>query len=294
MASLEANGITIEYEVHGTGDPILLVMGLAGQLVDWTPEFIGGLVERGHQVITFDNRDSGLSTEFDWTPPSHREGIRNHVLRREPDAGYLVDDMADDAAALLEELSVESAHILGISMGGMISQALAIKHPGRVRSLTSIMSNTGDRKHGRVSMRLVAKALRLGRPTAETAVEYNTQVFQLISGPHFDLEGFRARAQASFERSYRPLGASRQTAAIAASPDRTEALGRVTAPTLVIHGLQDPLVKPSGGIATARAIPESRLLMLPDMGHAIPEPRRNEILDAVAVNAARARVPLPV
>lgn len=290
MASVQANGITIEYEIHGEGDPMLLVMGLAGQLTDWTPEFIDGLVDRGHQVIRFDNRDIGLSSALEWTPPSQRESIRNFALRRRPETGYVIDDMANDAAALLDALGIESTHVLGLSMGGMISQALTINHPARVRSLTSIMSNTGDNKHGRPSLRLLAKIARMGQPSRETALEHTSEVFQLIGGPGFNVDAHRARAAHSIQRSYRPEGVARQAAAVAASADRTEALRSVTAPTLVVHGMVDPLVKASGGVATAKAVPRSRLLMFPDMGHAIPDHRRDEILDAVAVNVARARV----
>lgn len=288
MASVEANGITIEYEVYGKGEPLLLVMGLGGQLTDWGPETIEAFAGRGFKVIAFDNRDIGLSTEFDWEPPTQAQSLRNLVLRRKPDAGYHIEDMANDAAGLLDALAIDSAHVVGMSMGGMISQSLTINHPQRVRSLTSIMSNTGDGRNGRPSKRLIAAVARMGQPEPENLLDHSVRMFEMLSGPHFDAERHRERTIESFNRSFRPQGIGRQTAAIAASPDRTEALRSVTQPTLVIHGLRDRLVTKSGGIATARAVPHSRLLMFPDMAHDLPLPRIDEIVDAIAHNAARA------
>ena len=142
MASVEANGITIEYETTGEGEPLLLVMGLGGQLTDWSDGFIDRFVAAGFQVITFDNRDQGLSTEFDWEPPTQTRAVLATLVKRPPKAGYLITDMANDAVGLLDALSIKQAHVVGMSMGGMIAQTIAIEHPQRVRSLTSIMSNT--------------------------------------------------------------------------------------------------------------------------------------------------------
>lgn len=289
MASVQANGITIEYEERGDGEPLLLVMGLGGQLVDWPDGFVDLLVEQGFRVIQFDNRDSGLSTEFDWEPPTVARMAALMAARRRPKAGYLLRDMADDAVGLLDVLGIDSAHVLGMSMGGMIAQTVAIHHPTRTRSLTSIMSNTGDRRRGGVEARLLAKIARMPPPTPETAVDRSVAMFTLISGPEFDVEDFRPRAERAVARSFRPMGTARQMTAIMASPNRTGALRHVTAPTLVIHGLVDPLVKPSGGIATAKAVPGSRLLMFPDMGHDLPQKRWPEMIDEIARNAARAR-----
>lgn len=295
MASIEANGITIEYQIDGDsgGDPVLLIMGLGGQLIDWTDDTIKGLVDRGYQVIRFDNRDAGLSTEFDWETPGRVATVRNFILRRRPEAGYTVNDMADDAQGLLHGLGIESAHVVGVSMGGMIAQSMAIRHRLAVRSLTSIMSNTGDQKHGLPSLRFLLKAARLGQPSRENAVEVAVEFFGLMSGPHYEPDVARDKIRQSVERSWRPDGIDRQSTAVAASPDRTAALAAVDAPTLVIHGLLDPLVKPSGGLATARAVPDSRLLMFPDMGHALPRPRLDEILDAIHDNAQRATIGPP-
>lgn len=290
MPSLEANGITIEYEVRGEGDPILFVMGLGGQLIDWTDEVMDLFVAEGFQTIRFDNRDIGLSSRDTWTPPSRLQLVRSFLTRRPvKGCGYTLPDMAADAVGLLDGLGIESAHVVGVSMGGMIVQEMAIDHPERVRSLCSIMSNTGDRKNGGIAASLLAQVARQGEPQADTAVDDIVAFFGLISGPHFDPEVYRPYAAAAIERSFDRAGINRQTAAIAGSRDRTNLLGSVTAPTLVIHGLVDPLVKPSGGIATVKAIPSARLLMLPDMGHDLPLPRIPEIRDAILTNAARSK-----
>lgn len=288
MATVEANGITIEYETVGDGEPLLLVMGLGGQLTDWPPGFVQRLAEQGFQVIVFDNRDSGLSTEFDWEPPTQVKSVLSAMARRAVRTGYHLTDMAADAAGLLQALGHRAAHVVGMSMGGMIAQTMAIEHPERVRSLTSIMSNTGDRRHGRIAVKTMAKLARQPAPTPDTAVELSIRNFRMFSGPHFDEGEHRRRATVSVSRSFRPTGTARQTAAIMASPDRTEALGRVRAPTLVVHGLVDSLVLPSGGVATAKAVPGARLVMYPDMGHDLPAPRWDEMVAAVRRNAERA------
>lgn len=287
MAQASSNGITIEYEVHGDGDPLLLVMGLGGQLSDWPQGFLDALVGAGFQVIVFDNRDIGLSTEFDWEPPAPVRAVLKTLVKRPPRAGYTIPDMAADAAGLLDALDVESAHVVGMSMGGMIAQQLTIDHPTRVRSLTSIMSNPGDGKSGRMAGKVMAKMARLPAPTPETAADRSVTSFLLWSGPHFDPDLHRESTALSIKRSFRPLGTQRQTTAIMASPDRTPGLRQVTAPTLVIHGMLDTLVKPSGGIATAAAVPGSRLLMFPDMGHDLPAPRWHEIAGEIRDNADR-------
>ncbi len=287
MASIEANGINIEYEVHGEGEPLLLVHGLSGQLVDWPEEFVTGLVASGFKVIRFDNRDAGLSTEFDWEPPSQVKTIVRSLAKRPVRAGYMLTDMASDAAGLLDALEVQDAHVVGVSMGGMIAQTLSIEHSAKVRSLTSIMSNTGDRRHGGVTARLIRKLVRLPKPTLENALDREVEIFEAISGPDFDPTEYRLLAERSIERSYRVAGTARQTAAILASPDRTHGLRGVTAPTLVVHGLVDPLVKPSGGAATSQAIPGSRLVMYPDMGHDLPRARWSELIVEIRRNADR-------
>lgn len=296
MTSARVNGITIEYDVHGedSGEPLLLVMGLGGQLVAWPLEFVDRLVAKGFRVIRFDNRDIGLSTMMPVPPPTKRQVLLSVISRRFARSSYVLGDMADDAAALLDHLGIASAHVVGVSMGGMISQTLAIRHPDKVASLTSIMSNTGDRKHGRMRLSLLRRMPKVPARTRADAVELAVEMFRLISGPHFDADASRKLAQEASERSYSPDGVARQTVAIAASPDRTEDLGHVRVPTLVIHGLVDRLVTPSGGIATAEAIPGAKLVMYPDMGHDLPRPRWDDIIEEIADNARRARRPIAV
>lgn len=290
MAHVEANGITEEYEESGSGDPLLLVMGLNGQLIDWPEGFVDALVAQGFRVIRFDNRDAGLSTAFTSPPPSKwalaREAL--HLGHLHPE--YSLSDMANDAVGLLDALGIERAHIAGMSMGGMIAQCVAIEHPERVLSLTSIMSTTGNPRVGRPTLKVLRYVAANKPASAEEAVEPAVELFRLISGTTFTEEEFRMMAKASIARSYRPEGMGRQLAAIMTAPDRTPALRQLDVPTLVIHGTLDPLVRPSGGIATANAVPNSRLLMFNDMGHDLPHTRWTEIAEAIRQNANRATV----
>lgn len=288
MASVQANGITIEYDEQGSGDPLLLVMGLGGQLIDWPQAFVDQLAGAGFRVIRFDNRDIGLSTAIDAAPPTRGQLFKAAALRRPIPSAYLLRDMAADAVGLLDALQVDRAHVVGMSMGGMISQQTAIDFPERVASLVSVMSTTGNRRVGQPTPKVISKSLRRPEPTPADAVEQGVALFREISGPTFDEAEFRELAIKGFERSYRPDGTARQLAAILASGDRTEALGRLDVPTLVMHGLVDPLVRPSGGVATAKAITNARLLMFNDMGHDLPRSRHGEMIDAIAANAARA------
>lgn len=288
-----STGIDIEYEVHGRGVPLLLVMGLSGQLVAWPDAFVDGLVDRGFQVIVFDNRDIGLSTKIEGEVPSLGRAFLSTLSPRFARSSYLLADMAADAVALLDALGIAQAHVAGISMGGMISQQIAIDHPGRVLSLTSIMSTTGHRRAGRPAVSALVRLSKLTRGPRESAVEREIEIARIISGSSHDPVEARLIAQRSFDRNYGPEGVARQTAAIMASPDRTPGLQQVRVPTLVVHGLEDVLVTPSGGIATAKAVPGARLLAFPDMGHNLPAARLPEIIDAMVENAERAGVVVP-
>lgn len=289
MPSTTVNDITIEFDVQGEGEPMLLVMGLGGQLVDWPQDVVDLFVAEGFQVIRYDNRDVGLSTQTSWIPPNRRKTIMSMVTRRPlSGVGYTVTDMAGDGIAVLDAVGVESAHVVGVSMGGMIGQELAIEHAARVRSLCSIMSNTGDRKNGGIAASLIRKLALMSEPVRETALDDSVEMFRMISGPLFDEARFRELSAEAIERSWTPDGVARQSAAIAGSRDRTPLLTAVTAPTLVIHGLVDPLVKHSGGVATAHAVPGARLLSFPDMGHDMPRPRLPEMRDAIVHNTRRA------
>jgi pimeloyl-ACP methyl ester carboxylesterase len=288
MRASLANGIEIEYDVHGDGEPLLLIMGLGGQLVAWPVEFVDRMVEHGFKVIRFDNRDIGLSTKIDAPAPTLRQLAAVVAARKRAKPPYWLSDMADDAAGLLDHLGVARAHVVGVSMGGMIAQSLAIGHPDRVASLTSIMSNPGDRTHGHVHPVLARRLLPLISGEADDPIANGVEILRLISGPHFDASGTRRLVEEAARRNLDPAGTARQTMAILAGPDRTPGLRQVAAPTLVIHGLLDRLVLPSGGVATARAIPGSRLLMYPDMAHDLPRTRWDEVIDEIIVNTRRA------
>src|SRR4051794_8856228 len=265
------NGITLCYETFGReGDPpLLLVMGLGMQMIAWHEDFCAALAERGFQVIRYDNRDVGRSTRLDEVPPPT---VGQLLARRIPRPAYKLPDMALDAAGLIGALGLDRAHVVGASMGGMIAQTLAARHPGRVRSLVSIMSNTGARWSGQPTLR--AYPVLLGKPpaTREAYIERAVTTFGLIGSTGFDrdLDELRELAARSYDRHFDPRGAGRQLAAIVASGDRRAELRAVSAPTLVVHGEADRLVSPSGGRATARAITGARLLTIPGMGHDLP------------------------
>lgn len=288
MAQVAVNGITIEYERRGSGEPLLLVMGLAGQLVAWPDAFVDKLVAQGFDVIWYDNRDVGLSTKIDAPVPSLSAQLGFlPKRRRQQSAPYLLADMAQDAVGLLDVLQVEAAHVVGVSMGGMISQTIAINHPDRVLSLTSIMSNTGDKRHGLPSARILNKLRKLTARTADNAIESQVELFRLIGGPLVEDDVVRESATVAFNRDYDPDGVARQTAAIGASPNRTSGLTKLSVPTLVIHGMADTLVGFSGGVATAKAVPNARLLAFPDMGHDLPRARWDEMVEAIVANSKR-------
>lgn len=295
MTSADLGDVTIEYEVDGPddGEPMLLLMGLGTQLVAWPEDLVAGLADQGFRVIRMDNRDIGLSTKTQGPAPTRADLARAFAHRRYAKSDYLIADMAADAVALLDHLGVEQAHLVGVSMGGMIAQQLTIDHPERVLSLCSIMSNTGSRRHGTVAPKLLpTMALSLSTPRpqdAEEAARLGLEGFRLIAGPHFDADEVGAAVRVAVSRNINPLGTIRQLLAIQASPDRTAGLRAVTAPTLVIHGLLDQLIQPSGGIATARAVPGSKLVMYPDMAHDLPAPRREDIVGEITRNAARVR-----
>ena len=279
------------YETFGNpeGPAMLLIMGLGTQMIAWHEDFCAELVSRGFFVIRYDNRDCGRSTHFDRVPPPT---IPQLLTRRLRHVAYTVEDMADDAAGLLDHLGIESAHVTGASMGGMIAQTLAARHPDRVRSLASIMSSTGSRVSGQPRLRAYPVLLRRPPRDREQYVEALIRLFAIIGSPGFerDVEGLRDLAGHGFDRGVSAAGTGRQMAAILASGNRTAALRRIQAPTVVIHGTADKLVSPSGGKATARAIPGARLVLVRGMGHDMPRGAWPQILAAIAENADRAPV----
>jgi pimeloyl-ACP methyl ester carboxylesterase len=286
-----ANGIEIVYETIGdpSNRPLLLVMGLGMQLIHWDRELCELFAERGFHVIRFDNRDAGRSTQIDAPVPNLARAMAGLGI----DAPYRLDDMAADAFGLLDHLGIEGAHVAGASMGGMIAQAMALRHPERVLSLTSIMSTTGERRVGRPKLRVWSVLVRRAPKGRDANVEYFLHVFRLIGSKGFpvDEERLRALAATSYDRGHRPAGTARQLAAIMASGDRTERLRELRVPTTVFHGRGDPLVPFKGGRATAEAIPGARLVAVPGMGHDLPREVWPRLVEAVAETAERAASP---
>jgi pimeloyl-ACP methyl ester carboxylesterase len=281
------------YETFGdASDPaVLLVMGLATQMVGWHEDFCEAFAERGYHVIRFDNRDVGRSQQMTGPVPT----LLQLILRNKRVAHYTLDDMAQDGFHLLDHLGIEPAHVVGVSMGGMIAQTMAARNPERVLSLVSWMSNTGAHWSGQPSPRLYPVLLRTPPRDREKYLEHAVWVFSRIGSPGFppDDDDLRRIAALSYDRGRNPAGNLRQLAAIVASGDRTPLLRTITAPTLVIHGTKDKLVPPSGGRATARAIPGARLLTIEGMGHDLPRDAWPRILDAIEENAARTGEPAP-
>jgi pimeloyl-ACP methyl ester carboxylesterase len=278
-------GVTLCYETFGDpSDPTaLLIMGLGTQMVAWHEDFCLELAERGLHVVRFDNRDIGHSTHMDGAPPT----VLQLLSRSKRAARYSLADMAEDAAALLDRLSLAPAHVIGASMGGMIAQTLAARHPASVRSLVSIMSNTGSLLSGQPSLRVYSTFLRLAPSDREGFIEHMVGMFELIGSPGVlrDVDEIRELAATSYDRDRDPAGPGRQLAAIVAAGNRTPELRRIIAPTLVIHGTADRLVSPSGGRATARAIPGARLTAVEGMGHDLPRALWPQLIDAIAAHA---------
>ncbi|HET6951096.1 MAG TPA: alpha/beta fold hydrolase [Acidimicrobiales bacterium] len=289
MPLAPANGIDVFYdEVGDRTDPtILLISGLGSQMVAWDAEFCAGLAGRGFHVVRFDNRDVGMSTRFDARVDVL--GLLRARAAGEPllPVPYLLGDMAGDAVGLLDHLGVERAHVLGVSMGGMIAQTVAIAHPARVLSLTSIMSTTGDLDVGAPTSDASRSLLS---PPARTREEYQDAAVRNAgvwgSPGLFDVDRLRRVAGESWDRGYDPSGTARQLAAITASGSRSGALARIAVPTLVIHGTADTLVQPSGGERTAEVIPDAKLLMIEGMGHDLAPPLWPTVIDAIAAHAA--------
>jgi pimeloyl-ACP methyl ester carboxylesterase len=268
-------------------DPaLLLVMGLGTQMLAWREDFCDQLAARGLRVIRFDNRDNGRSTILRHIPPP----TMRQLVTRDVAPGYTLEDMAADAVGLLDHLGVEAAHVAGASMGGMIAQVMAIRHPDRVASLTSIMSTTGARDVGQPALRLYPILLRRAPRERAAYVEFSARTIAAIGSPGFprDDEEIRALAGRAHDRGIHPAGTGRQLAAILAAADRTPALRELEVPALVVHGLADRLVRPSGGRATAAAIPGARLEEIRGMGHDLPRGVWPQVVGGIAELAERA------
>ena len=285
----KVNGdIELCFEEFGTRDrpTILLVMGLGTQMLAWDAEFCGMLVERGFHVVRFDNRDNGKSTKVAARPP----GLKALVLRDKKAAAYSLSDMAQDAIGLLDHLEVERAHVVGASMGGMIAQTMAIEHPDRVLSLTSIMSNEGGRVKGQPTLAAYRVILQAPPKDRDGYAEHTVKLLKVIGSPGFprDDDEIRRRSGIAYDRGLSPAGTARQMMAIVATANRTPGLKQLKVPTTVIHGTKDRLVRISGGRAVAAAVPGARMVEIEGMGHDLPAGAWPQIVDAIVENAERA------
>ncbi len=276
------------YETFGdrSDPPLLLVMGLSSQMILWEDDFCELLAGEGFWVIRFDNRDVGRSSVMRDVPVPTRWQL---LTRDRRGAAYSLDDMAGDAVGLLDHLEIDAAHVVGISMGGMIAQLIAVRYPDRVLSLVSIMSTTGNRRVGQPRPRIALRMLRRVPRDRAGYIQDHVDSYRAIGSKRFDFEEEhkRARAGRCFDRGIHPAGSARQLAAIITAPDRTPLLRQLRVPTTVIHGDADPLVNVSGGRATAQAIPDAKLVILPGMGHDMPRELWPQIVDAIVQNAAR-------
>jgi pimeloyl-ACP methyl ester carboxylesterase len=291
MSRAQANGIEIEYETFGdAGDPaLLLVMGFGTQLTAWDEGFCTALADRGRFVIRYDNRDVGLSTHLDGQLVDVGAVIGSLMGGEAPEVPYLLSDMAADGIGLLDALGIDKAHVLGASMGGRIAQAMAIEHPARVLTLTSVMSTTGEQEYGQSSPEAMAALLTPPPTEREDYVHQAITTWKVWASPRYwDEDYIRARAGAGYDRCFYPEGATRQLGAIIASGSRAEGLRALRTPTLVIHGRADTLIMPSGGERTAELVPGANLLLLHDMGHDLPVPLWPLIVDAVISHTTHA------
>jgi pimeloyl-ACP methyl ester carboxylesterase len=289
LKRVPANGIEIAYETFGDrgAPPVVLVMGLGTQMLAWPDELCSDLADRGHFVVRFDNRDVGAST--------HLRGVRAphvaQVAARRKRPPYTIDDMADDCLGLVDALELGPVHLVGASLGGFIAQTAALHRPDSLRSLTLIMTSTGSRRVGQADPRLLGRLLKRRVVTdREQAMDAVIETFRVIGSKGYALDEERLRdvGARSFDRAYDPGGYYRQLAAVVGQPNRTEELRRLDLPTLVMHGLHDPLVAPSGGLALARVIRGARFVGFSGMGHDLPRALWPEFADHISALVRRA------
>jgi pimeloyl-ACP methyl ester carboxylesterase len=292
---ISANGIQLEVEDHGpvTGEPLLLIMGLGMQLVAWHTEFVASLVARGFRVIRFDNRDIGLSQRYDHlgVPNLAIDSIK-YAVGMKVTGPYTVADMADDTAGLLDALGIPSAHVCGASMGGMIAQQLAVRHPTRVKSLTLMMTSSGSRRLPGPTLKV--RSALISRPddanNIESVIAHYVRLYKLIGSPRYPASDvyLHERLGMSVRRSYRPQGTARQMVAIAADGNRSELLAQIKVPTQVIHGQDDPLVPVAAGHDLAQKIAGAKLDLVEGMGHDLPVELWPRFVAGISDAAARA------
>jgi pimeloyl-ACP methyl ester carboxylesterase len=285
-----ANGIEIVYDTFGdsSSPPMMLVMGLGAQLTAWDEEFCRMLAASGYWVIRFDNRDVGLSTRFDEAGiPNVLAIIQAQMQGEAIDSAYQLKDLADDAIGLLDAIGINRAHVVGVSMGGMIVQEMAIRHAQRIRTMTSIMSSTGNPILLRPKPEAIGVLMKAPAADRDSHIESSVEASKILGGPVFAFDEARVRKRAgqAFDRGLSPAGMARQMAAILTSGSRNEALNSVRVPTLVIHGDIDPLIPVEGGIDTAQAIPGAQLLIIEGMGHDLPPVIWPQVIEAITKHA---------
>jgi pimeloyl-ACP methyl ester carboxylesterase len=294
MPRVAANGIQIEYETFGSpsGRPLLLVIGIGLQMILWDDDLCKDLAKRGHYVIRFDNRDVGLSTKFDDAGVPNLGEIFGKLMRgEEVKPPYTIDDMADDAVGLLDAIGIQKAHICGMSMGGMIAQSIAIRHPSHTLSLISIYSTTGNPELPKAKPEVMSLYSTPSPNEREAYIEYRLNIVKNIAGPGFRPDEIWTRkiTADSYDRCFYPQGLIRQFVAIQMQPNRVPALASVKVPTLVVHGTDDPLISVEGGKDTAKAIPGAQLMLIEGMGHDLPHGGPwPQIVEAIAAHTRMA------
>ncbi|MFW6297254.1 MAG: alpha/beta fold hydrolase [Desulfosalsimonas sp.] len=293
MPNVNANGIQIEYDSFGEtqNPPLLLIAGLGRQLVFWDKEFCRRLAERGLYVIRFDNRDTGLSTKFEAAGIPDLEAIYNALMQGEAvDVAYTLDDMADDAAGLLDAMGIEKAHICGVSMGAAITQTIGYRHPELVLSLIPIMGTTGNPELPPPTQEAMDMLLTPAPEERAANIDYTVKLWRTFWGTlTFDEEDIRHKASLEYDRGFYPQGLTRQIAAILAHGNRKPMLASVTAPTLVIHGSEDPLIPVEAGRDTAEAISGAQIRIIEGMGHSLPRDVWPKIVDSIVYLTSRAQ-----
>ncbi len=293
MPSITANGIQIEYDTFGdkSSPPLLLIMGLGAQMIHWDEEFCKQLADKGLYVIRFDNRDVGLSTKFEEAGiPNIMELMAAMAQGQEVESPYTLNDMADDAVGLLDALGLEKAHVCGASMGAMITQVIGYRHPARVLSLIPIMGSTGNPELPPAKPEAMEVLTTPAPQERQAYIEHTVKTGPVLGGSGFPFDEKRARdfAARAYDRAFYPQGTARQMAAVMATGNRKPLLAGVTAPTLVIHGSEDPLVPLEGGLDTADGIPGAEMLIIEGMGHGLAVGAWPQIIEAIAGHTAKA------
>ena len=293
MPRAACNGIELEYETFGSraGRPLLLIMGLSAQMLLWEETFCELLADRGHFVIRFDNRDIGLSTKMDerGTPNIPLLFAKSQLgLKVVPP--YTLGDMALDTTGLLDALGLRSAHICGASMGARVAQLIAIQHRDRIRSLTSIMSSTGNPKLPPPKPKVTAMLARAPVHERSQVISSAVEMQKLVTGGDWDEEAVRDLMSRAYDRCHHPAGMVRQLAALLVEPSRVDELRKVSIPALVVHGKEDPLVPVEGGYDTHECLAGSKLLVLERMGHELPRAHWTRVVDAISSLTARAEL----